>query len=139
MPHERINFVRKLQEGETIPFAAALFTIGSGTLPDNCLLTNPALIQGGRLQVGRYLWIVDEEGLKLILEQTPNPTAERGIVCHTNITGGKPAFQGGELWFGIDNVLYINFKSGRYGAITPEHELAVLDYFRSLSFDVAEV
>lgn len=88
---------------------------------------------------GKYLWIIDEQGLKVMPESTPNPYSDRKIVCHTNITGGAPALQGGELWFGDDGKVYLNYKSGRYGAkigsLGTAHRIAVLEFFRSLSFD----
>jgi hypothetical protein len=74
---------------------------------------------------------------QIILESIPNPEAQKkGVVCHTNITGGKPALQGGELWFGDDDKVYLNHYSGRYGAITVEHRQAVLAYFTSLGITV---
>ena len=84
----------------------------------------------------RYLWIINKEGLFLILENTPNLEASRGVVCHSNITKGEKALQGGELWFISSNYVVINFKSGRYGAETIAHEEAVREYFELLGFEV---
>lgn len=71
----------------------------------------------------------------LILESTPNPYAARLVMCHINITGGKAALQGGELWFGTDGVIYINYKSGRYGAMTDEHRQTVVEYFNYVKYE----
>ena len=46
-----------------------------------------------------FLWVIDATGLKIILESTPNPRSDRGCVCHTNITNGGKAIQGGEIFF----------------------------------------
>ena len=43
--------------------------------------------------------------------------------------------QGGELWFGTDGVVYINYSSGRYGAFTDEHRQTVLDYFYYVEYE----
>lgn len=138
-PFQRRAFPREILAGEATLFADDTFELVPGQIPEACVLTNPETIRDDAPRQSRYLWIIDEAGLRLIREETPNPAAVRGIVCHTNITGGQPDFQGGELWFGTDNILYINFLSGRYGSSDPTHQLAVLDYFRSLGFDVAEV
>ncbi len=139
VPFQRRAFSREILEGEAIVFANDIFDLISGQFPKNCILTNPEIIRGNTPHQSRYLWVIDEDGVRLIREETPNTAAVRGIMCHTNITGGKPAFQGNELWFGSDNTLYINFLSGRYGSNDPVHQSAVLDYFRSLGFDVTEV
>ena len=75
----------------------------------------------------------------MMLDATPNPAAERGNVCHTNITGGMPALQGGELWFGEDGNVYINNASGRYGANSILQEEAVIEYFNLLGYDVVQL
>ncbi|MCC9070748.1 hypothetical protein LNQ49_03920 [Flavobacterium sp. F-65] len=57
-------------------------------------------------------------------------------MCHSNITAGEPALQGGELWFlGPDSVM-LNFRSGRYGAETIDHEDVVIEYWECLGFAV---
>jgi hypothetical protein len=65
--------------------------------------------------------------------------ADRGCVCHTNITGRRKALQGGELWFGADNTIYINNESGRFKAITADQRQAILDYFRRFGFLVVQL
>lgn len=83
-----------------------------------------------------YLWIIDENGLRIILESTPNLQAARGIVCHSNITAGQRALQGGEVWFLSEDSVMLNFNSGRYGAATTDHEEAVELYWTGLGFKV---
>ena len=85
----------------------------------------------------RYLWIIDEFGnLSIILETTSNPEAARKCVCHSNMTGGREALQGGEVWFLSPKSIVLNFRSGRYGAETPDHEKAVVEYWEFFDFTV---
>lgn len=68
------------------------------------------------------------------MEATPNLFSPRKVVCHSNIAGGKQAFQAGELWFGTDDKLYINFRSGRHGAENREQRNVVLQYFNFVGY-----
>ena len=141
-PFERKQFKSRIEEGEDIIFVDAIISVSNrSTINPETLPVSTILID--RPFSGKYLWVIDKQGLKLILESTPNPHAGRKIVCHTNITGGAAALQGGELWFGDDGKTYLNFKSGRYGAgigkqATP-HKVAVMDFFRSLDFNPVEL
>lgn len=84
----------------------------------------------------RYLWIIDSNGVYFLIEKTPNDEAQRKKVCHSNITKGKKALQGGELWFiGVKHIV-LNFRSGRYGAENLDQEKAVIEYFKFLGFKV---
>lgn len=85
----------------------------------------------------KYLWVIDAEGFKILREQTKHKGTPKDIVCHTNITGGQPAIQGGEVWLSTDKVAYVNPFSGRYGALQDtEHGVArfeeALKYMRKL-------
>jgi len=43
-------------------------------------------------------------------------TLESGVIKHTNLTGGAPAFSGGELLvLDDDSTIIVNGSSGRYG------------------------
>lgn len=83
------------------------------------------ILKGGKFLDKCYLWVIDEISIKIILELTPNTKRgkeqpKKAYVCHTNITGCKEAFIGGELYFCEDENIYINFQSDRYGR--PETE-----------------
>lgn len=129
-----------LEEGEAILFDDFVHNVTVSGLPMSIfrvevddIVTNSPLLE-------KYLWIIDKSGLKIIRESTPNPKAEKkGVVCHTNITGGQHALQGGELWFGQDNRVYVNNKSGRYGANTTVQEEAVIAYFVSLGLEAVQL
>lgn len=61
----------------------------------------------------KYLWTIDEQGVKIALEKTPFDT-DRGNIVHTNLSP-EGAFFAGEAWFVSDNEIVINAGSGRYG------------------------
>ena len=142
LPFERKQFRSRIEEGEDIIFLDAIIsvadrsTINPKTLP-------VSTIENDLPMLGKYLWVIDKHGLKIIPESTPNPYASRKVVCHTNMTGGAAALQGGKLWFGDDGKTYLNFKSGRYGAgigtQAIPHKLAVMDFFRSINFNPVEL
>ena len=138
LPFERSQFTRTVEDGEDIIFVDAILAV-TGQSSINPTTLSASIITEDRPMAGKYLWIIDEQGLKIILESTSNPYADRKIVCHTNVTGGAPALQGGELWFGDNGKVYLNYKSGRYGAKIglqgASHRQAVLDFFRSLRVD----
>jgi hypothetical protein len=138
LPFERSTFNREVMPGEDIIFLDYIISLESGTIPTDCLRCDTS--DTTSLPIDRkYLWVIDHEGLRIIHEMTPNSLAARGHVCHTNITGRRKALQGGELWFDLDNTIYINNQSGRFKAVTIDQRQAVLDYFRQLGFAVVQL
>lgn len=135
LPFERTNFSRTVLKGEQIYFGDKIYNATEDSLPENVIKELPEIIrQQPRHSHSKYLWIITENGLYIILENTPNPSASRKIVCHTNISGGLKALQGGELWFGTDDKVYINNRSGRYGATTLLQRNAIIDYFQFVGY-----
>lgn len=128
LPFERRNFDRDMQDGEAIHFVDQLYDATDDGKPANVVEVNPDTIDLDP-ETGRYLWVITETGMHIILEATPNDASPRKKVCHSNITGGQAALQGGELWFGTDEKIYINYRSGRYGAMSEQQEQIVFDYF----------
>jgi hypothetical protein len=125
------NIQRQIMVGEKKPFDEFIVNY----IKDG--IQNPKITKKTNLSFEtKYLWIINTDGLFLILESTPNMEASRKTVCHSNITKGDKALQGGELWFLSPNHVIINFKSGRYGAETIVHEMAVIEYFNLLGFKV---
>ena len=61
----------------------------------------------------KYLWAIDEQGIKIARELTPFDTP-RGNIVHTNLSPNGALFAG-EMWFVSDNEVVINAGSGRYG------------------------
>jgi len=135
LPFKRSQFNREVLPGEDVIFLDYIISLESGHFPPGCLRCNP---NDAERRNKTYLWVIDEEGLRVILEATPNPLSARGCVCHTNITGRRKAYQGGELWFGTDSVIYLNNQSGRFKAITLDQRQAVLDYFQQVGFSVVQ-
>lgn len=82
------------------------------------------------LKEKKYLWVIDDQyELYLLPEITQNPEGDRGHVCHTNITGGSPARHGGELWYGKDNIVFINNASGRFFTLDTNEWAAIIKVF----------
>lgn len=136
LPFERTDFKRKILIGEDLKdtFLPFIYDATENSYPENVRKASPNEILEDNAEESKYLWIIEEKGILIIPEQTANSSAERGVVCHTNLTGGKPALQGGELWFGTDGIVYINNKSGRYGANTLAQLEAILTYFRYVGY-----
>jgi hypothetical protein len=133
LPFERQGFIREMLDGEEIHFEGQCYDAIDDGKPNDVVEVNPDTIELDP-ETGRYLWVITEIGMHIILEDTPNPASPRKKVCHSNITGGNPALQGGELWFGTDECVYINYRSGRYGAVTDEQEKYVVEYFKYVGY-----
>lgn len=66
-----------------------------------------------------YLWVLKDNQIRMVLEATP-VNSNRGFACHPNMTEGKDAIVGGELWFlkkeSGETEVHLNLDSGRYTA-----------------------
>jgi len=83
-------------------------------------LTNDPLVFRANRTLYRekcFLWVIDSSSLRIIREKTRNEkrTHDSDFVCHTNLTAWGEAYIGGELLFGDDGNIYINYFSDRYG------------------------
>lgn len=86
---------------------------------------------------GRHLWVVCEVDVVHASERSPfGKNVEKGVIKHTNLTGGEPAYSGGELIFLDENTICINGRSGRYGPRTAEEMTAVAKAFRKSGYHV---
>jgi len=124
------NESREILRDENLLLSHAIFTLPINQPSD--LIFTPLQTLSDH---SRYLWVVDDEGTKFILERT-TCTSNRGHACHTNITQGKKAYHGGELWFHNESEITLNFRSGRYNTRTDEQDSAVVEYFISLGYQV---
>lgn len=71
-----------------------------------------------------FLWVALRDRIKIVNEMARAVKRLSGdAIKHTNLTGGKKAYSGGELWFTGERCVTINGASGRYGPRT-EAELA---------------
>lgn len=88
----------------------------------------------------KFIWLIFLDGdfvkFLLIADSHPNQYAHavgagRKNVCHTNLSGGREALQGGECWWCEDSkTMWVNSRSGRFGARTSVQWEAVLEFFR---------
>ena len=91
----------------------------------------------------KYLWTIDQEGLKLVLENQPWDSG-RGIITHTNMS--NQAYIGGEAWRTGPNRITISAASRAYGynPALPMAQLmqalerynAAIEIFRNFGLDV---
>lgn len=130
-PFGRTPVVRKLLIGEDIVYLS--FNASNGGVPSGVVFYNNTL---NNIKESTYLWVIDKQGeILILLEQTINEKSPRGHICHTNITGGEPAYQGGEMWFIDNTTIVINQKSGRYGG-TEEQMKYIIKYFELSGYNV---
>jgi hypothetical protein len=59
-----------------------------------------------------------------------------GVVKHTNLTGGAPAYAAGEVVFTEPSQIVVNGCSGRYPVRTKEAMVAIEIAFRNSDYDV---
>lgn len=90
------------------------FTDGPG--PTTGLPSVIQLLDPSSLPSPKRLWVVRPEDVVHALEECEfGAKRAAGRVKHTNLTGGNPAFSGGELLFLDDGTLIVSGDSGRYG------------------------
>jgi hypothetical protein len=137
-PFERLNTAnqslppQKLAIGESTLLEDFLYEATDDGSPPNVVVAGEDRLLPGSC----YLWVIKPDGrLFVIFEHTP-VNSRRGHACHTNITGGEKALQGGEMWFLGDKRVFVNFKSGRYGRTTIDQEIAVIEYFKNAGYVV---
>lgn len=71
-----------------------------------------------------HLWVVRPEDVVYAAEACAfGQPLQTGVIKHTNLTGGQPAFAGGEVLFFEGQTIVINGKSARY----PVRSAAELD------------
>ena len=88
--------------------------------------------------VHRYLWVIDARGIPYIFE-APVPTLGDALPKHTNLTGGREAYLGGEMWFASYTALYVSGGSGRYPPTDREQFDDVAKVFKSYNYEVTSL
>lgn len=86
----------------------------------------------------RYLWVISDEGIPFIKEM-PILVLDSQYPKHTNLTGGGPAYVGGELWFANGESLYISGASGRYRPIDEDQLKDAVGVFEAYSYSVTSL
>ncbi len=90
--------------------------------------------------VHRHLWAIGPLEVPYALEECPfGQSLRRGMIKHTNLTGGGDAHCGGEAWFLSDDVVVINGRSGRYGPSSNEQLRAAGQALRACGYKVASM
>ena len=80
----------------------------------------------------RYLWVISDSGIPYIKEASVYGLNSQ-LPKHTNLTGGQPAYIGGELWFAGQDRLFVSGGSGRYPPINEgqlEEAVRVFEAYR---------
>ena len=96
----------------------------------------PPTRQGGGTH--RYLWVINDDGIPFIKEIGLSVLNGK-YPKHTNLTGGRPAYIGGELWFETTEQLFVSGGSGRYLPYDEEHLAEAVDVFRTYGYTVTSL
>ena len=106
--------------------------------PNNDAVTAIGPVSRAAANDGRHLWVIDDRGLPYILE-VPMPECGWGPPKHSNVTAGRPACIGGELWFVDPESLYVSGGSGRYPLRTAEHLEDAVNIFRAFGYSAVSL
>ncbi|WP_186173350.1 hypothetical protein [Burkholderia gladioli] len=92
---------------QTSPAAVPAEHLDSQVVPSD----NRQLDQGKK-----YLWVIEKDAVTIALEDCnyAQQSLQRHRLSHTNLTGGREAHTGGELWFITANEIIMNGGSSRY-------------------------
>lgn len=103
-------------EEECIQMTAANGMLELGEIRSQLLTISSPPASVEEAKVHRNLWTVGLEEVPYALESCDyGRNLSTGCIKHTNLTGGRAAHCGGELWFLADDEIIINGASGRYG------------------------
>ena len=83
----------------------------------------------------RYLWVIDAKGIPYIIE-SPIKAMGYQMPKHSNLTGGREAYLGGEMWFASQESLYISGGSGRYPPSDEQQLREAAEVFESFDYAV---
>lgn len=83
----------------------------------------------------RYLWVINDAGIPFIKE-IPIAALNGREPKHTNLTGGSPAYIGGELWFETNTQLFVSGGSGRYPPYGAEQLADAVNVFEAYQYAV---
>ena len=82
-----------------------------------------------------YLWVIDHRGIPYLIE-CPMAVLRGNRPKHTNLTGGGPAYIGGELWFSDARSIFVSGGSGRFPPLDERQLDAAVYVFSSFSYTV---
>lgn len=84
-----------------------------------------------------HLWLVGTDDVLVALEEgATGQSTTRGRLAHTNLSGGRPAHAGGELWYRDGASLWLTGGSSRYPPRSKGELDAIVEGFRSSGYTV---
>lgn len=97
----------------------------------------PATVPKNLDQADRQLWVVREADVVHAEELCGwGQALETGKIKHSNLTGGAPAYSGGELIALDDTTIVLNGCSGRYGPQSATEMQRVAEAFTKSGYHV---
>ncbi len=85
-----------------------------------------------------YLWVIDSRGIPYIIERSL-PSLGNSLPKHSNLTGGRPDYIGGEIWFSNGDSLFLSGGSGRYPPLSESHLNDAVRVFESYDYRVTSL
>lgn len=83
------------------------------------------------------LWVIRETDVVHAHEFCDfGKSLQTGVIKHTNLTGGEPAYCAGELLFIDERTIVVNGCSGRYGPTSEAEMLEAAKSFRNSGYNV---
>lgn len=82
--------------------------------------------------------MIDPRGVPYLIENSLIVLNGR-LPKHTNLTGGGPAYVGGELWFLDTSTLYVSGGSGRFPPVDEKQLDAAISVFVSFGYAVSSL
>lgn len=84
-----------------------------------------------------HIWLVTSDRVPYALEHGElGKTTQRRRLAHTNLSGGRDAHAGGELWFKDEMAIWLTGGSGRYPPRSAAELGALVDAFRTSGYSV---
>lgn len=85
----------------------------------------------------KYIWVIRNDSLPMILEKSKAVEFLKSRrATHTNLTGCKKAYCGGEIWFQTGKDIYISGASGRYPPRNIHELNEICEAFHRLGYGV---
>ena len=132
MSRQRFDDETKLVKSIEFPLAPATGFV-SGTPPQGRQPDENSLNT-------KYLWVVSTDSVPCILENgDAGIRLKRKSVSHTNLTGGKDAHCGGEMWFKDDRSIWLCGGSSRYRPRSSEELEEIAEAVRMGGYDVVNM
>lgn len=128
---------RDPSESELLDDPDQLSPLIDGAAPAENAIARMDPISADGLPVPRRLWVVREADVVHAEEECAFGKAlASSAIKHTNLTGGGPAFSGGEFLMLPDDTLVVSGDSGRYGPRTADEMQDVAIAFRNAGYTV---